>query len=338
MKNDSATVLYIDILKRSLAQKDLDIKTLPSYAAVKSALLKNEDRLPLSVVTRIWKDAVQKTNDNALALKAGIKIHPSDYGIMAYAWLNCNNFSDILNLVCKYKTLMNDAFKATLTKNENLYIYTLYSDEAVSADLVELDFSSILYMGYIVSGDMDHSNVKIERIEFRHSAQAPLSIYKNCFKCDIDFGKTHNKMYLTKNTLSTEVVSPKSFILKFFLKLAEKISSRQTKEKQLRHKIEQYIYESISTQNPISINNASAHLNCSASTLKRSLAKEGYTFKGISDSIIEKEAKTLLKDSTLTVSDVAHMLQFSNTSSFQRAFKRWSNMSPSEYKKLIKHT
>lgn len=329
MENDSATVLYINILKRLLAKRDLDIEALTSYSAVKSALLKNDDRLPLSLVTRIWEDAAQRTNDTTLALKAGIQIHPSDYGIMAYAWLNCNNFSDILNLVCKYKTLMNDAFKATLTKDEHQYIYTLYSEKIVSSDLVELDFSSILYMGYIAAGDMDHSNVKIEKIEFSHPPKGPLSFYKNCFKCNIEFEKTHNKMYLTKKTLSTEVVSPKTFILKFFLNIAEKIASKQTRKKQLRQKIEQYVYESLSTQKKISINNASMHLNSSASTLKRSLAKEGYTFKGISDSIIEKEAKILLKDATLTVSDVAYILQFSNTSSFQRAFKRWTNMSPS---------
>jgi len=47
---------------------------------------------------------------------------------------------------------------------------------------------------------------------------------------------------------------------------------------------------------------------------------------------IEK-AKDLLKDTTLTVSDVALETGFNSSTYFTRAFKKWQNMTPSEYRK-----
>lgn len=56
----------------------------------------------------------------------------------------------------------------------------------------------------------------------------------------------------------------------------------------------------------------------------------------ITDTVI-MEAKILLRDSTLTVSQVSNELQFSDQSSFGKYFKKYTNLSPIQFKASLKN-
>jgi AraC-like DNA-binding protein len=73
----------------------------------------------------------------------------------------------------------------------------------------------------------------------------------------------------------------------------------------------------------------------SASTLRRRLAEEGQTYQAIKDSVRKELAIVWLADAEVSFAEIAERLGFADTSSFYKAFRKWSGSNPGHYRSLI---
>jgi AraC-like DNA-binding protein len=72
-------------------------------------------------------------------------------------------------------------------------------------------------------------------------------------------------------------------------------------------------------------------LGLSERTFGRRLQEAGKTYRGVLDAFREAEAERLLASGKAGLSDVAFRLGFSDQTAWNRAFKRWKGMSPTEW-------
>lgn len=75
-----------------------------------------------------------------------------------------------------------------------------------------------------------------------------------------------------------------------------------------------------------------ARLHMSASTLKRRLQNEGFSFNMLLDEARHRDAVHLLDNTALRIEDIGARLGFQNTANFTRAFKQWSGITPSAWR------
>lgn len=73
-------------------------------------------------------------------------------------------------------------------------------------------------------------------------------------------------------------------------------------------------------------------LSMSLSTLKRRLAEEGTTFRGLRDSSLRERAELSLLDRNVLISEIATDLGYSDLTNFSHAFKRWTGLSPTRFR------
>lgn len=73
-------------------------------------------------------------------------------------------------------------------------------------------------------------------------------------------------------------------------------------------------------------------LNMSERTLKRKLAEQGLSFSTLLDDVRQRDACILLADAGLTVQDIAIRLGYQDRANFSRAFRRWTGLTPTEYR------
>lgn len=78
-------------------------------------------------------------------------------------------------------------------------------------------------------------------------------------------------------------------------------------------------------------------LGMSGRTLQRKLRDEGASFDAVSQQVRTTLAEAYLQDARVTVTEVAYLLGFSESSAFSRAFKRWTGRSPREYRAARPH-
>lgn len=77
-----------------------------------------------------------------------------------------------------------------------------------------------------------------------------------------------------------------------------------------------------------------ALLGISPSTMKRRLDDEGTTFREVHESLLRDRAIVRLLDRSLTISQIAVDLGYSDVSNFSHAFRRWTGQPPSEFRRL----
>lgn len=86
----------------------------------------------------------------------------------------------------------------------------------------------------------------------------------------------------------------------------------------------------------LSEDEAAAALFISKRTLARKLAAEQTGFREIRDDILSQQAADYLCRNRLSVEAVAALLNYHDSANFRRAFKRWFDMPPEQYRKAVK--
>jgi AraC-like DNA-binding protein len=68
-------------------------------------------------------------------------------------------------------------------------------------------------------------------------------------------------------------------------------------------------------------------------TLARRLKAEGTSFRQIRDGILSQQAVGYLRDSSMSVEAMAELLNYHDSANFRRAFKRWFDVTPDQYRR-----
>ena len=99
----------------------------------------------------------------------------------------------------------------------------------------------------------------------------------------------------------------------------------------LRARVRRMLVENLG-QNTITADGVAAALAMSRRTLTRRLGEDGASFREVLDDVRRELALALLQDVTLSVADVAFFLQYSEPAAFHRSFRRWTGLTPHEYR------
>ncbi|HKP62521.1 MAG TPA: AraC family transcriptional regulator [Polyangiales bacterium] len=83
----------------------------------------------------------------------------------------------------------------------------------------------------------------------------------------------------------------------------------------------------------VSMEDTAKLLGLSARSLRRHLSAEGRSYNELVHEALALVAKTYLLDERRTVMETAHELGFADNTSFHRAFKRWTGLTPCEYRR-----
>ena len=82
----------------------------------------------------------------------------------------------------------------------------------------------------------------------------------------------------------------------------------------------------------LDIGEIAERLHISERTLRRRLETESTSFRSTFEEIRDLLAREYLVETDLTVAEIAHLLGYSETVNFRRAFVRWNGVTPSQYR------
>lgn len=80
---------------------------------------------------------------------------------------------------------------------------------------------------------------------------------------------------------------------------------------------------------------AAATAKLSLRTAQRLTREHGSSLQQLIDEVRLANAKNFLSDPAINISKVGHLLGYADVRAFRRAFKRWTNFSPKEYRRVL---
>jgi AraC-like DNA-binding protein len=102
----------------------------------------------------------------------------------------------------------------------------------------------------------------------------------------------------------------------------------------LSHVIKNKIYEMLPLGSP-SQTQIADHLGMSLRSLQRKLQEQGTNYKDILEQTRKKLSMDYIQQRHLSLSEISYLVGFSSVGNFNRAFKRWTNKTPGEYRNSL---
>jgi AraC-like DNA-binding protein len=191
---------------------------------------------------------------------------------------------------------------------------------------IELGIGFFLKMFRLAAG----KTVPASKVYFTFDIEGSDETYQHYFQCPV-YGKqklngiSFSKKLLTK-TLATHDVE--------LVELNEMVISKHINnlnKGDISSKVIEVIHTLLPSGSP-SEEQVAFKLHMSKRTLQRKLQAEGQSYLPLLTDIRLMMAKKLLKLSKLTITEIAYQLGYSSPSTFSRAFKKQTNLSPAEFK------
>ena len=155
--------------------------------------------------------------------------------------------------------------------------------------------------------------------------------YIKFFECPVGFGAEQNVMHFDKESMERQLPGDNRNLAKANDAVAEKYLDELDPQK-----VASEVRELLISLLPSGKSNQKAianRLNRSLSTLQRQLQSEGTNYKDILEHTRKKLATEYVSEGNLSLGQIAYMLGFSDQSNFSRAFKRWTDSSPREFRR-----
>jgi len=170
------------------------------------------------------------------------------------------------------------------------------------------------------------------RTEFTHREPADTTALRRVFGGDIRFGAPRTAFVFETTILPRRINDTDAGLLRVLTDQAEILLREYAQPNAFEATVRLQILETLE-QGDASLERVARNLALSRSTLKRRLAACGRTFRELRDSIVEEVSTRALAETASEVSAVAAKVGYAELSSFDRAFKRITGMSPTEYRR-----
>jgi AraC-like DNA-binding protein len=288
-----------------------------------------DDRVPLSLAYQLLEDAVRRTGDEELGLKAGREIDVGAGGPLEYAIRSAATVAEAIDVAAKFMRLLSDAVDCRLEIDGERAVVHL--DSKVSMPRAAVDFqASALHTGHLKR----HFRAIPDLVwSFTHPAPADVSEYERTFApARVQFSAPYHGYSFDKSYLATKRETGDPRLHALLRKHAEMLLNELPRYANFKATVQEMLTEELKTSRPTAATVAE-RLGVSQRTLSRRLEAEGTSFKDLLDGCRRTLALDYVTRPTFRLPEVVFLLGFSETATFYRAFKRWTGQTPLQYRK-----
>jgi AraC-like DNA-binding protein len=152
-----------------------------------------------------------------------------------------------------------------------------------------------------------------------------LGEYERIFQSVIRFQSKRNTITFRKSDLLLTVISYDKSLFAFFNSALDQKLKSLRKNERLSDRLKQMIINDFKGR-PTAIDIAASHFNMTARSLQRKLKEEQRSYRDIVTDIRKELAQTILTRTDFRIGEVAEILGYSDSSSFRKAFRKWSDL------------
>ena len=301
-----------------------------------SDLASHATRVSLNQLLQCYRNALRLANDPHFAHRTGLLFHLSTYGIYGFAILSSTNFRQTMRFCVSHHPLATPTAEVLFKETGDRAEWSLVPAAHPDVDAAMYRFIVELYFGALTTLHRDIMGPSFAPRELR-VAYGPADSTRSCGEtlgCPVLFGQVENEFILNASWLDRAPQLGNEATYALILSLCDQL----IEEFALRAGVAGGVREALlhNLGRPTSLGAVAKHLKMSTRTLRRRLQDEGTSYREVVDELRTQMAIKYLRDTDLTVEEVAFSLGFSDPVSFRQAFRRWTKAAPNEFRRVAK--
>lgn len=290
-----------------------------------------EARIRHAALMELLGDAVRRTGDPLLGLRAAERVEAGDFETLGYACRSCANVREAIACAGRYMYLMHGAQETHLHEDGELAIWELRVTDNVEQLPAANDFAlaSAVWLTRHFSGER---NV-LREVHFRHKVATDEAEYARAFDgATIKLGMPHNALVFVRSHLDAPMLLAHPGLSTAFQQHGDAILARVRRTETVRSRVRKIFIEHLAADD-VRLVATARRMAMSVGTLRRRLSEEGTTHRALLDDVRRELASAFLRDLTLSMNEVAFLLGFSHVTAFYKAYSRWSpEQTPFEFR------
>lgn len=306
---------------------------LERYGLDAARLAEPRARLSIPRYMRLGHSAIQQCGEPGLGLLMGRCSRMSQLGLAGVTAAQAPTVREAARAMIRFEPLYAANYRGQSSLHEDkhgawLRFYSISPYNAYNRFVVD----SVLASWAQQLNRLAQQPVSVEKVQIEFSAPVYAAQYAELFACPVEFASEHNQLRLNQQTLNLRNPEHCPGTWRHLLEICEGELQQLTRTRNLRERITQLLGPLLHGREP-DLAEVAARLQLPTWTLRRKLAEEGTQFRTILNDTRRDLAMAYIRDTELAFGEIAYLLGFASAEAFQRAFKRWIQLTPGEYRR-----
>lgn len=289
-------------------------------------------RISRRQVITVFENFLRLAAGNASALQIGSTFHLTDYGFFGYALLSSASVRDAAHFALDYQELATPIVDIELLEHGEDAVWDIRALPEIAADaalnrfVLEYQSGIIIALHKSVSGGA----FRLSSASFAFAAPVNAAHYHHVLNCPIEFDAVRTELRFDRTWLEQRPSGANSITFRLVEDACQEMLQQIGQERGTVGTIYRHLLGQ--SGRFATLDEMAALLGLHPRTLRRKLTGEGATYQKIVDEVRFKLAATYLLRTPMSHESISERLGFSDASSFRRAFKRWADLAPNEFR------
>ncbi len=283
-----------------------------------------------------YDDALQRAfravDDPALAVRSARYLHPSHLGSLGHAWLSSPSLRSAMQRFARLARMFNEQAQFTLeelpgrVRLEYRMLLPLSEADAVG----DAHVASLLQLCRMNYGPV----LQPVEVTLTRPAPADPAPWLDYYGPVVRFGQSSNSLSLSAADADTPLTGSNPELMAIHEDVIERYLMKLDRDNVV-NRLRLGLIEELPSGR-VTEDDMARRLHMSKRTLHRKLRENDQTYRTILGQVRQDLARRYVRDRDFSMTEIAFLLGYNDTSAFSRAFKTWFGRSPTEAREHLR--
>jgi AraC-like DNA-binding protein len=323
-------------IKRAMDEWDIDFNTALADCGIKTSDFKDqESRLSAERVAQLIEYCNRLKNRHDFAITVAENFHPGTFHVLGYAMMASDSLYDAFKRIVRYKKVISNtcSIKLEESPDECKLVLTPFLYESTNRPVLSHN-SIITFIATLVKFARETSSHTFKPLEVNltwSNTENKFQFLNDFFDCPVNFDQNEISFSCNMVIFKEPLLGGNSLVTQSHEKMLNEFLSRLDKNDVVQT-VKNNIYDMLPLGTPTQTDIAK-QIGMSLRNLQRKLNEQDACYRDLLEETRKKLALEYITQLHLSLSEVGYLVGFANIGNFNRAFKRWTNYAPGEYRK-----